>query len=98
MAPDRRVFTMDGGVHFCLGVHFQLHNTGLGFCVDCQAEGDILGCAMMLAPCSDSRQQQVGSQSPQRHSQGRPENGLSWDGPYFPLGHFLSVVPCPPLR
>ncbi|XP_045647653.1 polypeptide N-acetylgalactosaminyltransferase 15 isoform X3 [Ursus americanus] len=36
----------------------KLHNTGLGFCVDCQAEGDILGCAMMLAPCSDSRQQQ----------------------------------------
>ncbi|KAF5921850.1 hypothetical protein HPG69_013024 [Diceros bicornis minor] len=35
-----------------------LHNTGLGFCADCQAEGDILGCAMMLAPCSDSRQQQ----------------------------------------
>ncbi|XP_014645269.1 PREDICTED: polypeptide N-acetylgalactosaminyltransferase 15 isoform X2 [Ceratotherium simum simum] len=36
----------------------KLHNTGLGFCADCQAEGDILGCAMMLAPCSDSRQQQ----------------------------------------
>ncbi|KAM5230990.1 polypeptide N-acetylgalactosaminyltransferase 15 isoform 2-T3 [Hipposideros larvatus] len=36
----------------------KLHNTGLGFCADCQAEGDILGCAMTLAPCSDSRQQQ----------------------------------------
>ncbi|XP_008566386.1 PREDICTED: polypeptide N-acetylgalactosaminyltransferase 15 [Galeopterus variegatus] len=36
----------------------KLHNTGLGFCADCQAEGDILGCPMMLAPCSDSRQQQ----------------------------------------
>lgn len=36
----------------------KLHNTGLGFCADCQAERDILGCAMMLAPCSDSRQQQ----------------------------------------
>lgn len=36
----------------------KLHNTGLGFCADCPAEGDILGCAMMLAPCSDSRQQQ----------------------------------------
>ncbi|KAL0593207.1 Polypeptide N-acetylgalactosaminyltransferase 15, partial [Plecturocebus cupreus] len=46
------------GIHFCVGVHFQLHNTGLGFCADCQAEGDILGCPMMLAPCSDSRQQQ----------------------------------------
>ncbi|XP_006770239.1 PREDICTED: polypeptide N-acetylgalactosaminyltransferase 15 isoform X1 [Myotis davidii] len=36
----------------------KLHNTGLGFCADCQAEGDLLGCAMMLAPCSDSRWQQ----------------------------------------
>ncbi|XP_077928166.1 polypeptide N-acetylgalactosaminyltransferase 15 isoform X2 [Halichoerus grypus] len=36
----------------------KLHNSGLGFCVDCQAEGDILGCAMMLALCSDSRPQQ----------------------------------------
>ncbi|KAM8922166.1 polypeptide N-acetylgalactosaminyltransferase 15 [Lycaon pictus] len=36
----------------------KLHNTGLGLCADCQAEGDIPGCAMMLAPCSDSRQQQ----------------------------------------
>ncbi|XP_039692988.1 polypeptide N-acetylgalactosaminyltransferase 15 isoform X1 [Pteropus medius] len=36
----------------------KLHNTGLGFCADCQAEGDILGCTMMLAPCSDGRQQQ----------------------------------------
>ncbi|XP_078210384.1 polypeptide N-acetylgalactosaminyltransferase 15 isoform X3 [Callithrix jacchus] len=36
----------------------KLHNTGLGFCADCQAEGDILGCPMTLAPCSDSRQQQ----------------------------------------
>ncbi|XP_054585447.1 polypeptide N-acetylgalactosaminyltransferase 15 isoform X2 [Eptesicus fuscus] len=36
----------------------KLHNTGLGFCADCQAEGDLLGCAMLLAPCSDSRRQQ----------------------------------------
>ncbi|XP_028017824.2 polypeptide N-acetylgalactosaminyltransferase 15 isoform X1 [Balaenoptera acutorostrata] len=36
----------------------KLHNTGLGFCADCRAEGDILGCAVMLAPCSDSQQQQ----------------------------------------
>ncbi|XP_062970095.1 polypeptide N-acetylgalactosaminyltransferase 15 isoform X3 [Cynocephalus volans] len=36
----------------------KLHNTGLGFCADCQAERDILGCPIMLAPCSDSRQQQ----------------------------------------
>lgn len=36
----------------------KLHNTGFGFCADCQAEGDILGCPMRLAPCSDSRQQQ----------------------------------------
>ncbi|KAM5279577.1 polypeptide N-acetylgalactosaminyltransferase 15 [Ctenodactylus gundi] len=36
----------------------KLRNTGLGFCVDCQAEGDILGCPMMLAPCSDSQKQQ----------------------------------------
>ncbi|KAM5315203.1 polypeptide N-acetylgalactosaminyltransferase 15 isoform 2-T2 [Glossophaga mutica] len=36
----------------------KLHNTGLGFCADCQAEGDLLGCALMLAPCSNSRQQQ----------------------------------------
>nr|KAF6474187.1 polypeptide N-acetylgalactosaminyltransferase 15 [Rousettus aegyptiacus] len=36
----------------------KLHNIGLGFCADCQAEGDILGCTMMLAPCSDDRQQQ----------------------------------------
>lgn len=36
----------------------KLHNTGLGFCVDCQAEGDILGCPMTLAPCSSNRQQQ----------------------------------------
>ncbi|XP_024421635.2 polypeptide N-acetylgalactosaminyltransferase 15 isoform X1 [Desmodus rotundus] len=36
----------------------KLHNTGLGFCADCQAEGDLLGCALMLAPCSNSRRQQ----------------------------------------
>lgn len=36
----------------------KLHNTGLGFCADCQAEGDILGCPMTLAPCSNNRQQQ----------------------------------------
>ncbi|XP_040819226.1 polypeptide N-acetylgalactosaminyltransferase 15 [Ochotona curzoniae] len=35
----------------------KLHNTGLGFCADCLAEGDIMGCPMVLAPCSDSRQQ-----------------------------------------
>ncbi|XP_076986168.1 polypeptide N-acetylgalactosaminyltransferase 15 [Tamandua tetradactyla] len=36
----------------------KLHNTGLGFCVDCQAEGNTLGCPMTLAPCRDGRQQQ----------------------------------------
>ncbi|XP_036032618.1 polypeptide N-acetylgalactosaminyltransferase 15 isoform X2 [Onychomys torridus] len=36
----------------------KLHNTRLGFCADCQAEGDILGCPMTLAPCSNNRQQQ----------------------------------------
>nr|XP_027778978.1 polypeptide N-acetylgalactosaminyltransferase 15 [Marmota flaviventris] len=36
----------------------KLHNTGFGFCADCQTEGDILGCPMRLAPCSDSQQQQ----------------------------------------
>lgn len=36
----------------------KLHNTGLGFCADCQADGDILGCPMTLAPCSNNRQQQ----------------------------------------
>ncbi|XP_007934859.1 polypeptide N-acetylgalactosaminyltransferase 15 [Orycteropus afer afer] len=36
----------------------KLHNTGLGFCADCKAEGDILGCPMTLVPCNDSRQQQ----------------------------------------
>lgn len=46
-------------------VHLQLHNTGLGLCADCQAAGDILGCAMALAPCSDSQQQQVGTPSSQ---------------------------------
>ncbi|ELV09807.1 Polypeptide N-acetylgalactosaminyltransferase-like protein 2 [Tupaia chinensis] len=35
-----------------------LHNTGLGLCADCQAEGDIQACPVVLAPCSDSRQQQ----------------------------------------
>lgn len=63
---------MEGRIHFCMDVHFQLHNTGLGFCADCQAEGDLLGCAMLLAPCSDSRQQQVGGQSSQGIDQGRP--------------------------
>lgn len=90
------VLTVEGGVHFRMDVHFQLHNTGLGFCVDCQEEGDILGCTMMLAPCSDSRQQQVGSQSSQGNIRARPKNGFSWDAPHFPLGHLLSVVPCPP--
>ncbi|XP_075844910.1 polypeptide N-acetylgalactosaminyltransferase 15 [Microtus pennsylvanicus] len=36
----------------------KLHNTGLGFCADCQAESDIPGCPMTLAPCSNDRQQQ----------------------------------------
>lgn len=36
----------------------KLHNSGLGFCADCQAEKDILGCPMTLAPCNDSRKQQ----------------------------------------
>ncbi|KAI6053739.1 polypeptide N-acetylgalactosaminyltransferase 15 isoform X2 [Marmota monax] len=36
----------------------KLHNIGFGFCADCQTEGDILGCPMRLAPCSDSQQQQ----------------------------------------
>ncbi|XP_008264265.3 polypeptide N-acetylgalactosaminyltransferase 15 [Oryctolagus cuniculus] len=36
----------------------KLHNAGLGFCADCPAEGDILGCPVMLAPCNDSRQEQ----------------------------------------
>lgn len=36
----------------------KLHNSGLGFCADCQAEKDILGCPLMLAPCNDSRKQQ----------------------------------------
>ncbi|XP_026635670.1 polypeptide N-acetylgalactosaminyltransferase 15 isoform X2 [Microtus ochrogaster] len=36
----------------------KLHNTGLGFCADCQAESDIPGCPMTLAPCSNNRQQQ----------------------------------------
>lgn len=36
----------------------KLHNTGLGLCADCQAEGNVLDCPMVLAPCSDSRQQQ----------------------------------------
>lgn len=49
-----------GQIHIFVDVHFQLHNTGLGFCADCQADGDILGCPMTLAPCSNNRQQQVG--------------------------------------
>uniref|UniRef100_A0A8C6GYW7 Polypeptide N-acetylgalactosaminyltransferase n=1 Tax=Mus spicilegus TaxID=10103 RepID=A0A8C6GYW7_MUSSI len=36
----------------------KLHNTGFGLCADCQADGDILGCPMTLAPCSNNRQQQ----------------------------------------
>ncbi|KAM9601499.1 polypeptide N-acetylgalactosaminyltransferase 15 [Trichechus inunguis] len=36
----------------------KLHNTGLDFCADCQAEGDILGCPMTLFPCNDNRKQQ----------------------------------------
>lgn len=95
MVPDRGCLYVEGGVHFCTGVYFQLHNIGLGFCADCPAEGDILGCAMMLAPCSDSRQQQVGGQSSQGTGQGKPGSGLSWDAPHFPLGHLLLVGPHP---
>ncbi|KAH0502377.1 Polypeptide N-acetylgalactosaminyltransferase 15 [Microtus ochrogaster] len=47
-----------GQIHIFVGAHFQLHNTGLGFCADCQAESDIPGCPMTLAPCSNNRQQQ----------------------------------------
>lgn len=36
----------------------KLHSTGLGLCADCRAEGDLLGCPMTLAPCSNNRQQQ----------------------------------------
>ncbi|KAF4020730.1 hypothetical protein G4228_012421 [Cervus hanglu yarkandensis] len=36
----------------------KLHNTGLGFCADCAAEGAAPGCAVVLAPCSDAQQQQ----------------------------------------
>lgn len=75
---------MEGRIHFRMDVHFQLHNTGLGFCADCQAEGDLLGCAMMLAPCSDSRRQQVSGQSSQGSDQGRPISGLS-QGPLTSL-------------
>lgn len=95
MVPDGGCLYVEGGVHFCMGVYFQLHNTGLGFCADCPAEGDIVGCAMMLAPCNDSRQQQVGGQSSQGTGQGKPGSGLSWDAPHFPLGHLLLVGPHP---
>ncbi|CAO2638023.1 Polypeptide N-acetylgalactosaminyltransferase 15 [Lemmus lemmus] len=36
----------------------KLHSIGLGFCADCQAEGDIPGCPVTLSPCSNNRQQQ----------------------------------------
>lgn len=36
----------------------KLHSTGLGLCADCRAEGDLLGCPMTLAPCSNNRKQQ----------------------------------------
>lgn len=65
MLPPGDIFAAEGGIHFCVDVPLQLHNTGLGFCADCLAEGDVLGCAMMLAPCSDSQPQQVGGQQPQ---------------------------------
>lgn len=58
MLPPGGIFAAEGGIHFCVDVPLQLHNTGLGFCADCLAEGDVLGCAMMLAPCSDSQPQQ----------------------------------------
>ncbi|EDL88935.1 UDP-N-acetyl-alpha-D-galactosamine:polypeptide N-acetylgalactosaminyltransferase-like 2 (predicted), isoform CRA_b, partial [Rattus norvegicus] len=47
-----------GQIHIYVNVHFQLHSTGLGLCADCRAEGDLLGCPMTLAPCSNNRQQQ----------------------------------------
>ncbi|XP_048211874.1 polypeptide N-acetylgalactosaminyltransferase 15 isoform X2 [Perognathus longimembris pacificus] len=37
----------------------KLRNKEHGFCADCQAEGDPLGCPVVLAPCSDRRQQQL---------------------------------------
>ncbi|XP_055985267.1 polypeptide N-acetylgalactosaminyltransferase 15 [Sorex fumeus] len=36
----------------------KLHNTGLGFCADCQADGALPGCGLTLASCSDSRKSQ----------------------------------------
>ncbi|XP_069874744.1 polypeptide N-acetylgalactosaminyltransferase 15 isoform X1 [Dipodomys merriami] len=36
----------------------KLRNKGLGFCADCQAEGETLGCPVVLASCSNRRQQQ----------------------------------------
>lgn len=36
----------------------KLHNTGLGFCADCQADGALPRCALTLAPCSDNRKSQ----------------------------------------
>lgn len=36
----------------------KLHNTGLGFCADCQADGVLPGCALTLVPCSDGKRSQ----------------------------------------
>ncbi|XP_047387850.1 polypeptide N-acetylgalactosaminyltransferase 15 isoform X2 [Sciurus carolinensis] len=52
----------------------KLHNTGFGFCADCQAEGDILGCPMRLAPCSDSQQQQLEHTSRKEIRLGSPQH------------------------
>lgn len=64
-----------GRIHTFVGTHFQLHNTGLGFCADCQADGDIPGCPMTLAPCSNNRQQQVGDDTPRDDFQSRKTSG-----------------------
>ncbi|KAL1788252.1 polypeptide N-acetylgalactosaminyltransferase 15 [Sigmodon hispidus] len=41
-------------------IHIFVDATGLGFCADCHAKGDILGCHMTLAPCSNNWKQQDG--------------------------------------
>ncbi|XP_041518173.1 polypeptide N-acetylgalactosaminyltransferase 15 isoform X2 [Microtus oregoni] len=66
VAVDRYYFQNSGAYDPLMSPHggenlemsFKLHNTGLGFCADCQAESDIPGCPMTLAPCSNNRQQQ----------------------------------------
>ncbi|KAG8516211.1 Polypeptide N-acetylgalactosaminyltransferase 15 [Galemys pyrenaicus] len=56
--PSERRPRVEVGTHSCVPLHFQLRNTGLGFCADCQADGGPRGGAVVLAPCSDSRWQQ----------------------------------------